>query len=171
MIRFQKIKPGINSGFTIVELVVATTLFVITMTALLSLFNYVLKINRRTEAIRQASQGMRNLVEFFVKEIRNGQIDYGIVNGQSVSTTWPIGPCGVPAPQVDQDTYRATENKLALFTDDGLEECIYLAYGPGAGNGNPVGNYVGATVFGRNTDSSSSNYNPNPIIAIQKTGV
>ncbi len=63
-------------GFTLMEIVVATTLFATVLTLMLSLFTYTLKINRRTEALRQVSQGMRNFTEFVVKEVRNGQIDY-----------------------------------------------------------------------------------------------
>jgi type II secretory pathway pseudopilin PulG len=63
-------------GFTLMEVVVATTLFATVLTLMLSLFNYTLKINRRTEALRQASQGMRNFTEYITKEVRNGKIDY-----------------------------------------------------------------------------------------------
>ena len=156
----QKLKgKNFQTGFTIVEIVVATTLFAVTITALLALFNYVLKINRRTEALRQASQGMRNFVEFFAKEIRNGQIDYGIVNnGGGISPTWPIGPCGTDPllTTVGQDSYNAKENKLALFTDDGLEECIFYA--------DDNNNFVGHGVFAAPSGKKYS-------LAIQKTGV
>ena len=58
------------------EIVVSTTIFATVLTLMLSLFNFTLKINRRTEALRQTTQGMRTFTEFVVKEIRNGQIDY-----------------------------------------------------------------------------------------------
>lgn len=65
-----------QSGFTLMEIVVSTTIFATVLTLMLSLFNYTLKINRRTEALRQVTQGMRNFTEYIVKEVRNGQIDY-----------------------------------------------------------------------------------------------
>lgn len=65
-----------SSGFTLMEIVVATTIFAVVLTGILSLFNATLRINRRTEALRQVTQGMRNFTEFMVKEVRNGQIDY-----------------------------------------------------------------------------------------------
>ena len=64
------------------EIMVATVIFAIIFSSLLSLFNYVLKINRKTEALRQSAQGARDFVEFLVKEVRNGQIDYYVSNGQ-----------------------------------------------------------------------------------------
>lgn len=112
-------------GFTLMEIIVATTIFAVVATALMSLFNYTLKINRRGEALRQATQGMRSFVEFLVKEIRNGQIDYLVVNEQK-SPLSPIGPCTAPA-IVGDPTYQNKENKLGVITPEGAEECIYFA--------------------------------------------
>lgn len=106
------------------EIIVATTIFVIVFMALLSLFNYTLKINRRAEALRQASQGARDFVEFLVKEIRNGQIDYGFVDPQATVSSSAPYPCptnlapGVPS-------YSSQENKLGIINLDGVEECFY----------------------------------------------
>lgn len=74
--------PKNQSGFTLMEIVVSTTIFAAVLTLMLSLFNYTLKINRRTEALRQVTQGMRNFTEYLVKEVRNGQIDYSDAIGQ-----------------------------------------------------------------------------------------
>ena len=65
-----------NSGFTLMEIIVATTVFVIVVTSVLVLFNFVLRINRQVQATRQASQGSRNFTEILSREIRNGKIDY-----------------------------------------------------------------------------------------------
>jgi prepilin-type N-terminal cleavage/methylation domain-containing protein len=65
-----------QQGFTLMEIVVSTTIFAVVLTMTLAIFNYALKINRRTEALRQTTQGMRNFTEFLVKEIRNGKIEY-----------------------------------------------------------------------------------------------
>lgn len=70
----DKLKASL--GFTLMEIVIATTIFAVVLTGILSLFNATLRINRRTEALRQVTQGMRNFTEFMVKEVRNGQIDY-----------------------------------------------------------------------------------------------
>jgi prepilin-type N-terminal cleavage/methylation domain-containing protein len=129
-----------QSGFTLMEIVVATTIFTIAVVALLSLFNYVLKINRRSQALAQASQGMRNFIEFLAKEIQGGQIDYYVVNGSYVSG---VGPCVPPrtvgtsvAPSTPS-TYSKQENKLGIINTDGLQECIYYSQpnGTAAGSG------------------------------------
>jgi prepilin-type N-terminal cleavage/methylation domain-containing protein len=161
--RVTLIKPAItqrntSAGFTLIEIIVSTAIFVIVVGALLSLFNYSLKINRRTEALRQASQGMRNLVEFLTKEIRNGQIDYGIIGGSSVSPVWQgngLNPCSNPSPTVGADTYKPQDNRLAIFTEDGLEECIYY--------GKLDNSWVGSQVFNNNSGGIN--------LALQKTGI
>lgn len=100
----------IQRGFTLTEIVVATTIFATVITVMFSLFNYTLKINRRTEALRQASQGVRNFTEFLVKEIRNGKIDY-----QSPPV---VSQCST--------SYASATKYLALVNVDGERECIYF---------------------------------------------
>lgn len=65
-----------QTGFTLMEIVVATTIFATSVTLMLTLFNYTLKINRRVQGLRQIAQGTRNFTETLAREIRNGQIDY-----------------------------------------------------------------------------------------------
>lgn len=137
------------------EIMVATTLFAFTSVALTTLFNYTLKINRRAEALRQATQGMRDFVEIMVKEVRNGQIDYGIVDpGQQVEGS-PVGPCPIP-PIANgspvsysqsllgihnvQNSYQQIENKLGIINPDGVQSCFYL--GNSRTDSTPVGNTV-----------------------------
>lgn len=134
------IKNKRNKGFTIMEIVVATTVFTIVVSGLLALFNETLKINRQSEALRQVTQGMRSFVEFLVKEVRNGQINYFVINGQFPSSVAPIGPCTAPPndytppnpPTFIGDTYSSKENKLGIINSEGIEECIY--YGDSSGN-------------------------------------
>lgn len=162
-------------GFTLMEIIVATTIFAVVMAALMSLFNYTLKINRRSEALRQATQGMRSFVEFLAKEVRNGQIDYGITNGQTASSGFgcPGTPptvtadSGRPGYNLIGSTYAARDNRLGIITTEGDEECVYLGFGSGAVIPNP--NYVGAGVFARNTTAGAS-YNPNPVLVLKKNG-
>jgi type II secretory pathway pseudopilin PulG len=151
--RLGSFKSG--AGFTLMEIVVATTIFVVVMTGVLSLFNYTLKINRRSEALRQATQGMRGFVEFIVKEIRNGKIDYGVVSGSVDSSTGAIGPCALPTTSGINfnDSYSLQDNKLKLINPDGQNECIYFA-----DSTSPVPNYVGAGVFAAPTFNGSNAY-------------
>ena len=154
-----------QAGFTIMEIVVATTVFAIVSVALLGLFNNVLKINRRSEALRQSAQGIRDFMEFLVKEVRNGQINYFVSNG---TPTASLGPCAAPASAV-ANTYASPDNKLSVINTENIAECFYLAYG--AGGAGSVNSYVGAGVFSKNTNVASPNYNPTPVLAIQKYGV
>jgi prepilin-type N-terminal cleavage/methylation domain-containing protein len=125
-----------NLGFTLMEIVVSTTIFAIVAAAMMSLFNYVLKINRRSEALRQSAQGLRNFVEILAKDIRNGQIDYFVINGTTQSPVAPLGPCAAPAingNDIDQ-TYQEKENKVGVMDSEGRESCYYF----GDANGNPL---------------------------------
>ena len=136
--KIQSVKSG--AGFTLMEIMVATVIFVIVTVALLSLFNYVLKINRRSDALRQASQDTRDFVEFLVKEVRNGQIDYYVNNGQTygnyINNDIPQAPCRPPAqgPVGSSPTYQTESNWLGIKNTDNVQECFYLA--------NPDGTYV-----------------------------
>lgn len=155
-----------NDGFTLMEILVATALFGTIVAALMTMFNYTIKINRRTEALRQATQGMRDMMEFIVKEVRNGQIDYRVQNGDTAMSA--VGPCTAPAvaPSSVGKTYSQSsfaDNRLGILNETGSAECFYLAYGPGNQAGQSVATYVGAGVFGSSPTSNSS-----PILAFQK---
>jgi len=122
-----------QQGFTLMEIVVATTIFATSLTLILVLFTYTLKINRRVEALRQVSQAARNFTEFLVREIRNGTIDYsGTIEPTRCPLNYPLNG--------------ATATYLALVNRSGDRECFYLLV-DASGNGNlwlrkvpPVGN-------------------------------
>ncbi len=128
-----------QNGFTLMEIMVATVIFAMVTVSLLSLFNYVLKINRRGEALRQASQDSRDFVEFLVKEIRNGQIDYYVYNGFYGSfingdNSKPCGPPttpGNPVVSTDNPTYWPKSNWLGIINTDNVQECFYYAKADG----------------------------------------
>jgi prepilin-type N-terminal cleavage/methylation domain-containing protein len=131
-----------QDGFTLMEIVVASTVFAMVVAALMSMFNYTLKINRRTDSLRQATQSMRNLIEFIVKEVRNGEIDYRVAKDLTAQTA--VGPCQPPTINVGTtgNTYGVKDNRLAIRTPESDIECIYLAYGPGNTAGQDVGDWV-----------------------------
>lgn len=160
-----------QDGFTLMEIIVATTIFATVSAAMLALFNYTLVINRRSEALRQATQGMRNMMELIVKEIRNGQINYLVQPGGSLPAA-AIGPCtppvfsgGPPYTSVGP-TYDFEDNRLGLISLEGDEECLYLGYGKEIAG--QYKNYVGSGIFKSNTTVGSPNYNPNPVLVLQK---
>ncbi len=97
-------------GFTLMEIVVATAIFAIVVSSVLALFNYVLRINSKVQAIRQVSQGTRVFTEILSREIRNGRISYS-----------SFGSCNPAA------NYSSVNNKqLALVTYNGDKLCFYL---------------------------------------------
>ncbi|HYV33354.1 MAG TPA: LamG-like jellyroll fold domain-containing protein, partial [Candidatus Limnocylindria bacterium] len=150
--------PTGQAGFTLIEILVSTVIFTVVVVAMLSLFNYVLKINRRSEALRQASQGSRDFIEFLVKEIRNGQIDYYVANGTTYTDRInPSSPCSAPgavgSPVTGAATYSPEENKLGLITTEGQEECFYY--------GDTSGSYVGNGNFA----------SPSGTLVLQKYGI
>lgn len=133
--------PKQQAGFTLMEIVVATTIFSVVAVAMTSLFNYTLKINRRTEAIRQAAQGMRTFVEGLTKQIRNGQIYYGInPDGTAAAANSAACPAGNPGGRyyhIDNSTVK--ENRIRIISTEGEDICIFLA--------NASNSYVGSGVF------------------------
>jgi prepilin-type N-terminal cleavage/methylation domain-containing protein len=122
-----------SPGFTIMEIVVATAIFAVVVSSMMALLDYTLRLNRRAEALRQSTQGMRNFVEFLVKEIRNGQIDYS-VNSSHDGIEAPIGPCPSPG-TLGSNTYTSASgktNRLGVINLDGERECFYLGNASGA---------------------------------------
>ena len=97
-----------QQGFTLMEIIVATFIFVIVVSSVLVLFNAVLRINRAVQATRQVAQGSRNFTEILSREIRNGKIDYA----SSVC---------------DSATYSDPQNtRLGIESYNGDKLCFYL---------------------------------------------
>lgn len=105
-----KITYNPESGFTIVEIIVSTAIFVTVVSAMLSLFNYTLQINRRVQALREVSQGTRTFTETIAREIRNGKIDY---------SSW--------AQECAAANYQNSSNKsLSIISQSGEKMCFYF---------------------------------------------
>lgn len=99
-----------EAGFTLMEIVVATAIFVTSVVLVLSMLNYTLKINRRVQSLRQVAQGTRNFTENITKEIRNGKVDY---------QNPPDSNC--------VSTYTADTTSLGLINLAGDHVCFYLS--------------------------------------------
>ncbi len=120
----------VRGGFTLMEVMVSMTIFATTVTLILSMFNYTLRLYRREEAQRQVSQSVRTIMEFIVKEIRNGQVDYGIVNGVTVDPVEVDSHCKKPI-SIDADTYfQNSTDHLGIINVVGERECIYWVHDP-----------------------------------------
>lgn len=123
-------------GFTIIELLVSIGIFAVVVTLAISLFNQVLRIQRRTETLRRVNQALRNTTEFLVKEVRNGKIDYGVQDGtvrkNPYLTNCPSAPGSGSTPDGGA-TYvwnQSSRNQaLALTNPAGETECIYYNAG------------------------------------------
>ena len=99
-----------ESGFTLVEIIVSTAIFVTVVGAMLGLFNTTLQINRRVQSLRELVQGSRAFTETLSREIRNGRIDY---------SSW-ASECDAP-----QYTKEMNQQLSVRTTDDALL-CFYL---------------------------------------------
>lgn len=80
ILNFQK-------GFTLIEAVVATALFAFVVSSTLGVYLSTIQLDRKTRAQRAVAQNARFILEYLVKEVRNGQIDYSRANNCVNSST------------------------------------------------------------------------------------
>jgi type II secretory pathway pseudopilin PulG len=99
-----------QSGFTLVEIIVSTAIFIMVVSAMLSLFNYTLRINRRVQALREVTQTSRVLTETLTKEIRNGRIDYSSWTTECAASNYTS----------------STNQSLSILTKAGDKLCFYV---------------------------------------------
>jgi prepilin-type N-terminal cleavage/methylation domain-containing protein len=103
-----------NRGFTLVEALVSTAIFVVVISALTAAFVYISKLQRRTNAIRAANDNVRYVSDFLSKEIRNGAL--------TSTSASPIGQCGEYA----NDPSSQSSNWLQIVNVSGDLECFFL---------------------------------------------
>lgn len=108
--RNPKFTSKFANGFTLIEVLVSTAIFVTVVSAMLVMFNYTLQINRRVQALREVTQGTRTFAETIAREIRNGRIDY---------STWTT--------ECDARKYTESVNRsLAIISKSGDKLCFYF---------------------------------------------
>ena len=77
-----------QKGFTLIELLLLRTVCTF-VTSLMGIYTFAIRLSRREDAIRTATENVRFLSEFLTKEIRNGQIDYNdAAIGNCVTTSF-----------------------------------------------------------------------------------
>ena len=103
-----------QKGFTIIEALIATFLFSVTMSSIIGVYLSTIKLHRRANAIRTVTENVRYISESLSKEIRNGNIDWNEPKPASADTA-----CG-RTPVVNPD-YR-----LAIVNVEGDRICYYL---------------------------------------------
>jgi four helix bundle protein len=73
--------PDSIKGFTLIEALVATSVFALMVSSILGVYLATLKLDSRTRAQRTVIQDGRFIMDFIGKEVRNGAIDYSIYGG------------------------------------------------------------------------------------------
>ncbi len=99
-----------QSGFTLIEIIVSTAIFITVVSSTLALFNYTLQINRRVQALREVVQSSRTFTETLTREIRNGRIDYHSTFSECDATNYTF----------------SNNQSLAILTKSGDKLCFYL---------------------------------------------
>ncbi len=97
-----------QKGFTLIEAIVAAAIFAIAVVSIVDVYVSTIRLNRKTDSQRKASENARYITEYLSKEIRNGQIDY---YGPTVS------PCST--------TFSASSRFLGLVNTDSVHICFY----------------------------------------------
>lgn len=97
------IKYNRRNGFTIIEALVATAVFAMTMTAIMGVFLAIIRLNERGSSVRRVQQNARFISEFIAREIRNGQINYSAYGAS------------VPSPFTTTLHYITKDNLVASF--------------------------------------------------------
>ena len=77
-----------QSGFTLIEAVVATALFAFVVSSILGVYVSTIQLDRKTRAQRSVAQNARFITDFFAKEVRNGVIDYSGSTCTNSATTF-----------------------------------------------------------------------------------
>ena len=79
--RKQGDSNALGDGFTLIEAVVAVSVFAVAVTAIVGSLLAVLRINEKSRAIRVVEQNARFLSEFIAREVRNGSLNYAAYGG------------------------------------------------------------------------------------------
>lgn len=74
-------KKTYQKGFSFVEVLVTIAIFMLIMTAIMSIFLSVINAQRRVTAQRKIQQDMRYVTERIERDIRTGKIDYASQSG------------------------------------------------------------------------------------------
>jgi len=65
-----------EGGFTLIEAIVAASVFAFVVTSVLGVYISVIQLDRKSRAQRAVAENARFIMDFFAKEVRNGVINY-----------------------------------------------------------------------------------------------
>jgi Tfp pilus assembly protein PilW len=74
-----------QKGFTIIEAVVATTVFAFVFSSIVGIYLSTIQLDRKSRSERSVAENARFIMEFLAKEVRNGRIDYSAYSGQTAN--------------------------------------------------------------------------------------
>jgi len=98
-----------EKGFTLIEAIVAAAIFATAVVSIVDVYTSTVRLNRKTDGQRKASENARYITEYLSKEIRNGQVDYF---GPTVS------PCTT--------NFAYSARTLGLVNTDNVHLCFYM---------------------------------------------
>jgi Tfp pilus assembly protein PilW len=101
-----------NSGFTLVEAIVAAAVFAFVVVSLLGVYESTLRLDSRSRAQRAVSDNARFIMEYLAKEVRNGHIDYN-ASGCGGVVTSVTDLCLVNQNNENEHIYAANVSGLA----------------------------------------------------------
>jgi hypothetical protein len=103
-----------QKGFTIMEALIATFLFSVTMSSIIGIYLSTVKLHRRANAIRTVTENVRYISESLSKEIKNGTIDWAEPKPFTADTACGRTPVANP------------DWRLPIVNVDGDRICYYL---------------------------------------------
>lgn len=74
-----------QSGFTLVEIMVAMAVFMVAIVSLANIFMFANRSQRKTQAVQQSQTDARFAIEVMTQQMRRGNIDYAYYGGTIVS--------------------------------------------------------------------------------------
>ena len=80
---------GYRRGFTVIESIVAVSVFALTVTSVIGSFIAIIRIDEKSRGIRVVAQNVRFVSEYLTREIRNGYVRYSAY-GASVAQPGPV---------------------------------------------------------------------------------
>jgi prepilin-type N-terminal cleavage/methylation domain-containing protein len=76
-----------SKAFTLIEVIVAISIFAVVMISVFEIYFGALSLNRRLEFARSLQENARSMTEMFAKEVRERGVDLAFYDGGSASRT------------------------------------------------------------------------------------
>ncbi|MBI4049498.1 MAG: hypothetical protein HY395_01625 [Candidatus Doudnabacteria bacterium] len=77
--------PHSKRGFTLIEAVVASSVFVFVVSSIVGVYLSTLQLDNKTRSERTLQQNVRFIMEYLAKSVRNGSVDYASYPGGDAS--------------------------------------------------------------------------------------